>query len=76
MKDRNQQRHGVQRGVKRHDSTTTASDGSMAAAGPANERRQEELVHQLPDSFDDAQERGERNDAAKAIATGGKARRR
>ena len=79
MSDANISRHGVQRGVKRHDSTTTSSEASIelskqpaGTSSPANQRRQEELLKKLPDSIDNAQERGERNDNAKAIATSGK----
>jgi hypothetical protein len=53
----------------------TASEPAEKSPLPrirANERRQDELVRSLPDSLDNAQERGERHDAAKAIATGGK----
>jgi len=78
MSDFSTNRSGVQPGTKRHDSTTTSSEPHEGASKPAgtptaaNERLQKELLEKLPDSSDNAQERGERLDNAKAIATSGK----
>lgn len=61
MSDLNTNRAGVQRGAKRHDSTTTSSEPHETEASgtptAANERRQKELLKKLPDSADNAQER-------------------